>query len=106
MSFGASTEDALHIYKIYVRSDLEFSSSVWHTSLSKENEDDLERVQKSAFRLILGIEYSSYRNALNILQMETLKERRETLFQHFSHKSLQVPQMKNILKRRRKNLTI
>ena len=102
VSFGATIEDALHIYKIYVRSALEFSSSVWHTSLTKENEEDLERIQKSAFRVILGNEYTSYNEALDILQMETLKERRQILFQNFSHKSLKLVQMRNIIKEKNK----
>ena len=64
--------------------------------------NDLERVQKSAFRVILGTEYSSYENALNTLNIETLSERRESLFNKFTLKSLQVTQMKHILKEKTK----
>ena len=77
---------------------LEASSSVWHKSLTKENESDLEQVQKSAFRLILGNDYISYENAQNVLQMESLFDRRERLFTNFTLKSLHVKQMKHILK--------
>ena len=97
-SFGASREDMKHIYTLFVRSALEHSSSVWHKNLTNENESDLERVQKSAFRIILKNEYISYENALYTLEMETLKDRRETLFRKFTIKSLQVKQMNNILK--------
>ena len=97
-SFGASQEDMKHIYTLFVRSSLEYSSSVWHRNLTFENETDLERVQKSAFRLILGNRYISYKNAIDILEMETLKDRRETLFRRFAIKSLEVEQMKTILK--------
>ena len=97
-TFGASVEDMKHIYTIFVRSILETSSSVWHKSLTIENEVDLERIQKSAFRIILGNNYISYENALYVLGMQTLKERRETLFTKFTLKSLQVNQMKNILR--------
>ena len=97
-SFGASRADMIHIYKLFVRSELEHSSSVWHKSLTSENVNDLERVQKSALRLILGTEYTTYENAQNILNIETLSERREALFQKYTLKSLQVNQMKNILK--------
>ena len=65
-SFGASRGDMVHIYKLYVRSALEHSSSVWHRTLTLENESYLERVQKSAFRIILQNEYVSYQNALDI----------------------------------------
>ena len=97
-SFGASQDDMTHIYTLLVRSALEFSSSVWHTSLTTENETDHERVQKSAFRLILGNEYFSYQNAQNVLGMETLKDRRESLIRKLANKSLQVQQMPHILK--------
>ena len=49
-SFGASTMDIKHIYIIYIRLALEHSSSDWQKSLKKENEGDLERVQKSSLR--------------------------------------------------------
>ena len=96
-SFGASRKDMIHIYTLFVRSSLEHSSSVWHRSLTNENVNDLERVQKSAFRIILKHEYFSYENALNILEMQTLKDRRELLLTKFTVKSLQVKQMNTIL---------
>ena len=101
-SFGASRADMVHIYKLFVRSALEHSSSVWHKSLTLENVNDLKRVQKSAFRVILGTEYSSYENALNTLNIETLSERRKSLFNKFTLKSVQVTQMKYILKEKTK----
>ena len=98
-SFGASREDMIHIYTLFVKSALEHSSSVWHRNLTNENENDIERVQKSAFRIILNNEYISYENALNTLRMETLTNRREVLFRKFTIKSLQVKQMNTILVR-------
>ena len=80
-SFRASQEDMNHIYTFFVRSSLEYSSSVWHRNHTCENETDLERVQKSAFRLVLGNRYISYKNTIDILGMETLKDRRETLIE-------------------------
>ena len=50
------------------------------TICTKENKSNLERVKKFAFKLILGNAYITYENAQNILQMETLLERIETLF--------------------------
>ena len=47
-SFGASVEDLKDIYILFVRSLLEQSAVVWHSSLTKDNEQDLERVQKNA----------------------------------------------------------
>ena len=52
-SFGASISDMKDIYKMFVRCALEYSSSVWHRTVTIEIETDLERVQKSAIRIIL-----------------------------------------------------
>ena len=52
-NFGASWDDLKNIYILYIRSLLEQSCTVWHSGLSQENIQDLERVQKSAMKLIL-----------------------------------------------------
>ena len=46
--FAVPREDLKTIYIAYVRSILEQSAVVWHSALSVENRQDLERVQKSA----------------------------------------------------------
>ena len=56
---------------------MEQSATVWHSSLTEENSDDLERVQKSAVKIILGDGYIDYEKALIRLDMESLKDRRE-----------------------------
>ena len=65
------------IYVMYVRSIPEFSAPVWHSSLTEENRNDLERVQKTALKRILGQRFKRCKNTWNILNLETLKERRE-----------------------------
>ena len=77
-----------------MRSILEHSATVWHSSLTEENRNDLERVQKTALKVILGDSYKSYKNALNVLNLETLNDRRNELCLTFAlrtskHKKLQ-----------------
>ena len=48
--------------------------------VTQENIDDLERVQKNAFRLILGNKYINYEESLSYLNLEKLSTRRETLY--------------------------
>ena len=50
-SFCPSVEDLRTIYILYIRSILEQSATVWHSSQTENNKSDLERVQKSAFNL-------------------------------------------------------
>ena len=87
-SFGTSLDDLRNIYILFVRSQLEQSAVVWHSSLTEQNRNDLERVQKSALKVILGEKYQSYNKALIELNLETLEERRNTLCLKFAQKCL------------------
>ena len=75
--FSAPVEDMVTIYVSYIRSLLEQSCTVWHSGLTVENCQDLERVQKSALRLILKDDYHNYEQALETLMLAKLSERRE-----------------------------
>ena len=44
--FTTSIDDKKEIYISYIRSIFEQSCEVWHSSLTQENENDLERIQK------------------------------------------------------------
>ena len=101
-NFGASWDDLKNIYILYIRSLLEQSCTVWHSGLTEENALDLERVQKSALRLILKESYKSYENALNILEVESLKERRESLCLDFAKKCLTNAKMKYLFPHNKK----
>ena len=93
-SFGLDRDELKNIYFLFVRSVLEQSATVWHSSLTMENREDLERVQKSAVRLIMGDGYKGYKKSLDILEMENLNERRDTLCLNFAIKATKHPQMK------------
>ena len=85
-SFGASKEDMKEIYILFIRSILEQSAVVWSSSLTCENKNDLERIQKSALRIILGNDFKDYKSALNELGLLTLEERRHYLCLNFAKK--------------------
>ena len=63
-SFGTPQDDLKTIYVLFIRSILEQSATVWHSSLTEDNCSDLERVQKSAIKVILQDEYKGYKNGL------------------------------------------
>ena len=67
------------IYTTFIRPVLEQSAPVWHSSLTKENSDNLERIKKCAVRVILGKQHTSYENSLEIFNIKRLTERREYL---------------------------
>ena len=82
--FRPKIEDMRIIYMTYIRSVLEQSCQVWHSSITEENSDDLERIQKNAMKIIFGDKYTNYENALNQLNIQDLKTRREDLCKKFA----------------------
>ena len=87
--FTRNREHLKHIYKTFIRSNLEFSSTVWHSGLSMADRQDLERVQKAAVKVILGKDYVNYEEALSELKLESLNTRRETMALKFVKNSLE-----------------
>ena len=77
-----------HIFKTFIRSRLEYASTVWHNSLTVTNRNDIERIQKSAMKVIFKDDYQSYEKSLRVLKMERLHERRERLSLSFAEKCL------------------
>ena len=96
LGFGASTEEMVHIWNMYCRSILEQSAVVWSSSLTQENIDDLERTQKCFTKLILKEKYSTYSEALLLLNMETLENRRSKLLLQFAEKCLKNYKFSNL----------
>jgi len=69
-------EDFLLIYKTYIRPRLEFCIQSWSPYLSKDIET-LERVQRTATRLVPQLRKFSYEERLQKLGLTTLKDRRQ-----------------------------
>ena len=84
---GADSEDLTEIYQTQIRSILEFAAPVWHPAITGELRLKLERVQKSAFHIILSDNYTSYRAARKVLGLNTLHARRQSLCKKFAKKS-------------------
>ena len=51
--FDVPVDDLLEIYVLYIRSVVEQSAVVWHSSITKGEQRDLERIQKVALKIIL-----------------------------------------------------
>ena len=74
---GVSREDLLNIYVLYIRSVTEYCSVAFHSRLTQEQSNKLERIQKTCLKVILGEEYISYDSALEMCGLQTLYSRRE-----------------------------
>ena len=82
---GAGSEDLLDIKQ--VRCVLELAAPVWNSGIKGAESQQLERVRKTAFSIILGRRYTSYKQALFSLKMDTLEDRRKILCENFAIKS-------------------
>ena len=85
---GAKQETMIDIYKLFCRSVLEYCAPVWSGALTKTNTEELERVQKNAFKIIFGASYSNYEDCLEQASEETLQDRRDTLCLRFAESCL------------------
>ena len=83
---------------VYIKSILEQSCVVWHSSLTQEDTESIERVQKNALRVILRSNFQNYENAFEKLNLETLEERREKLCLSFAKKCQRIPQANELFK--------
>ena len=61
---------------------------MWHSSLTEENREDLERVQKAALKVILKKDYLSYEDALKVTNLQSLDERRQMIAMRFANNCL------------------
>ena len=90
-TLGASVETLLDIYRLFCRSVMEYGAPVWSGSLTKGNKQDIERVQRNALRIILGSEFKTYEESLEVLGEQTLEERRDKLCLKFAKTCLENP---------------
>ena len=74
---GVNIEDLIEVYILYIRSLTEYCSVVFHSRLTVEDSDCIERIQKCCLRIILGDTYISYTAALEMTGLQTLHVRRE-----------------------------
>ena len=94
--FGASQREMKQIYFAFVRSHLEKSATLWHSSLTQKNQNDLERLQKTAVRLITGNSNINYKKGLLKLDIDYLPTRRKKLCLDFATKCTKHPKLNHM----------
>lgn len=83
---GMKAKGLLHIYYSLVRSVADFACPAYHSLLTCEQSDALERVQRCAVKTIFGYEYS-YNTILSHQDIKKLSARREELLRKFAVKA-------------------
>ena len=85
---GVSRTDLLDIYKLFIRSILEYASVVFHSRLTEEQSKMLDSIEKLCLKIILADQYEDYEGALKICSMSSLRDRRELRVEKFIKKAL------------------
>ena len=83
-TFTKDKSELTNIYILFIRSILEQSCVLWHSSQNKEDSDNLERIQKSAVKIILQEDSIDYLEGLFKLNLETLFQRRVSVCKKFA----------------------
>ena len=96
-SFGATNAEMVHLWTVFCRSVLEQSCIVWHSSLTNENTEDLERTQKTFCKLILRERYKNYEDSLILLNLDSLHQRRQNLCLKFAKSGIKHNNMTDLL---------
>ena len=74
---GVSRDDLIDIYVLFIRSVAEYCFVSFHSSLTKEQSNKLEGIQRTCLKVILGEDYLDYKTALEICSLEILEARRK-----------------------------
>ena len=83
---GVSNTLLLTLYKQQVRCMIEQNVAIWNGALRCLEISNIERVQKTACHIMLGQDYTSYKDACAVLGLKTLRERRLELCLKFARR--------------------
>ena len=82
-TFSAPNKDLVQIYITYIRSILGQSCVIRHSTFTKADSDNLERVQKNALQNIIKKKYLNQENSLKPVELETKIPGKEQLLYSF-----------------------
>ena len=103
-AFKVSRQDLIKIWTTFIRPITEYVAPLWHSSLTITEKVKIERLQKRALRIIMGVDYPGYTNALQMLNLPSLKTRREDLAMKFSKDIMKSNKHRKLLPEKRNNV--
>ena len=102
---GLHTSEVLNIYKLFIRSIVEYCSVVYHSSLTQDQDRRIENIQRVCLKVILDKDYVSYESALAICSLENISQRREDRCLSFALRAIKHPQNAKMFPLSDKNMT-
>ena len=86
---GLSESELIDAYKKEIRSLLELAVPVWHSGITVEQSQQIERVQKLSLAAILGSKYTKYSEVLHKMKLDSLSDRRIKICSKFIMKNME-----------------
>ena len=93
---GVCDVDLTHFFIMKIRSVLESNAVVFHSMLTGDDSDNLERIQKSFCHIVMGSRYVDYEESILYLELEKLSVRRTQLCLNFALKCLHSKKFKHL----------
>ena len=103
-AFKLSKPDLVKIWTTFIRPVTEYVAPLWHSAITIEEKDMIERLQKRALRIIMGGDYPGYDTALEQLKLPSLKDRRVDLSKKFANDILKSSKHRKLLPEKRNNV--
>jgi hypothetical protein len=85
---GCPTAELVDVLKQQIVSVCEVAAPYWGPMLSKAESNSLERCLKTGLHIIFQNEYKSFKNALSLANMQSLRDRRMTQIVKFSKQAI------------------
>ena len=76
----------VRVYTAFIRPIFDYAAPAYHTILTDDQAEKLEKMQRSSLKTIFGLE-TPYQECLELAGLQTLRERRQTLFENFARKA-------------------
>ena len=92
---NASIDTLITVYTTIIRPVLEYACQVWHYNIQQYLSEEIEKIQKRAFRIILPTQ--KYDEALTKTNIMSLRNRREKLCEQFFETNISNEKLKDLL---------
>ena len=99
---GMNSNDMVNVFNTVIRPVCDFASVTYHSMLTAEQAEDIERVQKRAMKLIFGWD-TNYSQLLEEGRIESLEERRKRMVINFARKTASNPRFEKWFPKREYN---
>ena len=94
---GVPKSDLISVYQMYILPMLEYGAPVWSSSITQEQSQCLERVQRRALRIIAYPNLLSYDQLCCDFNIDTLSDRRNLIVTRFANSLLNSKRHRNML---------